>query len=581
MGPIGHRELIDSLSPEAELLVCCARPHVDTEAAARIRALLRGKLDWPALHRLAYCNGQFATLAKHLGQFAEDWVPAGTMRILRDLAAGQLKRNHTRLKTMLELHDRFASRGIEAWPFLESYFSLAAYGGLDKRPCHWLNFLIRPDSLTAAREVMRQSDGWREAAWSNADETGITKNGALFFDGPQGVSLSLHWAVAPWIHAMRLDLQDVLRRPTPVSFQGHMMTSLSPEDAFLHACVRSSQDLWVTLSEVCDVGQILHSHPALNWDEVLDRGHRSGTSRMLLLGTQLAHALLGCMLPDDVLKRVRAHHVSENLAREVTKNVLMSAAGTNSTPQTLRFHLRVRDRAPDRLRYLWRFLITPTQADRDMFRMPVRLRFLRVLFRPLRLIASTIRYLLDSPMRKLFPRPRNISGYSPSNMAVVQRMLVLAEVGPADVVYDLGCGDGRIVIEAAKRFGARGVGFDLDPVRIRESLENARHAGVEGRVTFHLQDAMSADLSAATVVTLYLPPKATLQLASRLMQELPAGARIVSHNIALGEWDTVEACESDGLPALIYVHRVGSQQAESTHLRGGHAPGNPPHARRP
>lgn len=120
---------------------------------------------------------------------------------------------------------------------------------------------------------------------------------------------------------------------------------------------------------------------------------------------------------------------------------------------------------------------------------------------------------------------------------VVVRMLELANVGRGDVVYDLGCGDGRIVIEAARRFGARGVGIDIDPRRIAEAEVNARRAGVERLVTFRIQDALETDVSNASVVTLYLLSSLNVRLRPRLTRQLKPGARIVSHSFAMGDWE--------------------------------------------
>lgn len=119
--------------------------------------------------------------------------------------------------------------------------------------------------------------------------------------------------------------------------------------------------------------------------------------------------------------------------------------------------------------------------------------------------------------------------YVPTPDNVVAKMLEVAKVGKADVLYDLGCGDGRIVITAAKRFGIKGKGFDIDPDRIKESIENARKAGVEGLVSFEKKDIFTVDLSPATVVTLYLLPELNVRLIPQL-EKLRPGARIVSHD---------------------------------------------------
>ena len=139
---------------------------------------------------------------------------------------------------------------------------------------------------------------------------------------------------------------------------------------------------------------------------------------------------------------------------------------------------------------------------------------------------------------------------------VVDRMLALASVTSRDVVYDLGCGDGRIVIAAAQKFGARGVGVDVDPVRIAEAQRNAARAQVEHLVTFRLEDALNTDVSEATVVTLYLLSAQNVALRPTLARQLRPGARIVSHNFAMGDWDpdVVDTFTSaDGQSRTLYL----------------------------
>jgi cyclopropane fatty-acyl-phospholipid synthase-like methyltransferase len=120
--------------------------------------------------------------------------------------------------------------------------------------------------------------------------------------------------------------------------------------------------------------------------------------------------------------------------------------------------------------------------------------------------------------------------------AVVARMLEIARVTKDDVVYDLGSGDGRIVIMAAQKFGARGVGVEIDPELVSAAQENAKKAGVAGRVQFVLQDLFDVDISAATVVTLYLTQAVNLQLRPKLWRELKPGTRVVSHDFSMGDW---------------------------------------------
>jgi SAM-dependent methyltransferase len=126
--------------------------------------------------------------------------------------------------------------------------------------------------------------------------------------------------------------------------------------------------------------------------------------------------------------------------------------------------------------------------------------------------------------------------YVPTPMPVVQKMLEMAELRSGEMMYDLGCGDGRIVVTAAKERGARGVGIDLNPVRINEARANARRAKVDDRARFMVGDLFAADFSSADVVTLYLLPEVNRRLRPQLWRQLKVGARVVSHSFDMGDW---------------------------------------------
>jgi cyclopropane fatty-acyl-phospholipid synthase-like methyltransferase len=137
----------------------------------------------------------------------------------------------------------------------------------------------------------------------------------------------------------------------------------------------------------------------------------------------------------------------------------------------------------------------------------------------------------------------------------VDAMLRLASVGNSDLVYDLGCGDGRIVISAARSYGARGVGIDNNPTRIQEAQANSRVAGVAGRVNFQLNDLFDADIHRATVVALYLLPDVNIRLRSRLQHELKPGTRVISHTFGMGDWKPDKEMLVDGVPVYLWTIR--------------------------
>lgn len=154
----------------------------------------------------------------------------------------------------------------------------------------------------------------------------------------------------------------------------------------------------------------------------------------------------------------------------------------------------------------------------------------------------------------------DLAPFVPTPMEVVDRMLELADLAAEDVLYDLGCGDGRIVITAARRYGCRGVGVDIDPARIRESRQGARRNGVRKLVEFREADAMKVDISRATVVTLYLLPESNALLRPKFDKELEPGTLVISHNYHVPGWEDREirsevVKDADGKDHSLFVYR--------------------------
>lgn len=161
-----------------------------------------------------------------------------------------------------------------------------------------------------------------------------------------------------------------------------------------------------------------------------------------------------------------------------------------------------------------------------------------------------------------------LAHYVPTPLLTGHRMLTLAGVGPDDVVYDLGSGDGRLVILAASEYGARGVGVEIDVGLVALSRAAALEAGVADRVRFIAGDLMAVDLREATVVLLYLAPSTTERLRPRFLSDLRPGARIVSHSFSMGSWppDVVESFTDEiGRRRVVYLWRISASSSSSSH----------------
>jgi tRNA G37 N-methylase Trm5 len=155
-----------------------------------------------------------------------------------------------------------------------------------------------------------------------------------------------------------------------------------------------------------------------------------------------------------------------------------------------------------------------------------------------------------------------IAPYVPTPQEVVDRMLELAEVRKGDLLYDLGSGDGRIVITAAKKYGVKAVGFEIDPNLVKRSRDNIKEAGVEHLVEIREQDVRTVDFSPASVLTMYLYPAANFRLRPAILRQLKPGSRVVSHEFGMGNWKpdrTEQLMDSADHLRTIYLWRIGAK----------------------
>ncbi len=166
--------------------------------------------------------------------------------------------------------------------------------------------------------------------------------------------------------------------------------------------------------------------------------------------------------------------------------------------------------------------------------------------------------------------------FVPTNQPTVEAMLRIANVGPNDFVIDLGSGDGRILITAARQRGARGFGVDLNPERVKESIENAKAAGVADRVQFHQRNLFETKIAEATVLTMYLLPRVNLELRPRLLAELKPGTRVVSHDFDMGDWQADLRTTVRGAGSEVYFWVIPAQVAGRWRVETGAPRGRPP-----
>lgn len=544
-----------NIRPEAELLICCALVHMNPERADRIRALLQEKIDWTYLFRIAVSHRMMPLLYWHLNATCPEAVPEFLMNYLRDYFSWNTRRDLYLTGELCRTLQLFEANGIPAIPFRGPVLMSSVYGNLALREFLDLVILVHEHDVKKASQLLI-SQGYRPRLDLTRGQQAAFlgyQSEQLFLRSEDRVIVKIRWRIAPRYFLFESGSERLWERVERLSIGGMKVLALSPEDLVLVLCLHGAQCLWKRLELICDVAELIHSHKRMDWSRIMDEASTLRIERMLFLGLYLARDLLGADLPEEVWQRMQPLSVVTSLGAKVRERLfLRDDHGPPEVMESCLFHLELMERLRDKVRYCYGVAITPSVEDLASLPLPARFSLLYYLLRPIQLVLKYGFGLLKRPSLDLAP-------YDPTPMELVERMLALAEVRSTDVVYDLGCGDGQIVITAAKRYGARGVGVDIDPKRVAEAKANACKEGVAHLVTFIQQDAKIVDVSQATVVMLYLSPTANLKLRQTLQGQLRPGARVVSRRYDMADWlpDRSEIIDdATAGPNMLYLWRI-------------------------
>jgi SAM-dependent methyltransferase len=541
---------VPALRPEHQLLLYCSRTDIDAEITENIRQLATPDLNWDFLFLAASQHGLLGLLHHRLQRICPESVPDWAMEFLRDCSRRTAERNRYLTEELLRILKRFRDRQIAAVPFAGPILAAVAYGDLSLRESKSLSFLISAKQLTQAKELLLEDGYRREYTWDQQREAAEWRFlRVIGFDREDGVHVWLYRDIDPGCFVPVVDLNFVQDKLASFSFNTESIASLSAEDLLLHICAEAAEmALSPRLWRIVDIAQLLDKQTGTDWSHLVQRSCSVGARRRLGMGLLLARDLLGARIPDPLEAIVHGDQTAATLASDSAAGIFSERDIVPRMGTRLAARIKSRERLRDKGRVLIRFAMTPTRDDWALLPLPTSLYFL---WKPIRILARRA-HLVSS---------RRLAVFMPTPIEVAQQMLNLAEVGPADTVFDLGCGDGRIVILAARERGARGVGVDLDPDRVAEAQANARKAGVEHLVSFARRDVMDMDLSTASVVSLFLSPQANLMLRPKLQRQLPDNARIVSRSHDMGDWLPLKtklvAC--DGALSRIHLWRIERQ----------------------
>lgn len=540
--------VIHALSPENELLLCCSRTRPDAEITARIRELARSDLNWDYLFLSASQHGLLGLLY-HRIQTCTDLLPPSVVEFLRQCAKRIAERNRYLTEALHQILDRFQANNIPVVPFGGPVLVGAVYGDSSLRESKNIELIIPAKHVPKAKELLLAEGYRREYTWDRYREAAEWRFlRSVGFDREDGVHVWLRGDLDPGGFAIGLDIESMKDTVMPVDVGAASIVSLSVEDLLLHLCVEIGDSILTPrLRPIVDFAWLLDGQRGMGWGRLLERSRFLGVRRRLAMALQLARDLLAVNLPESVGPLLSGDPIAGALATQLAARLFSDREITPRMSARLSARLQTRESLRDKTRILFNFAMMPTREDWALLPLPTPLYFL---LKPIRILGRRAR---------LFST-KHVAVFMPTPYEMADQMLKMAEVGPTDTVYDLGCGDGRIVILAARLHGARGVGIDLDPDRVTEAQANARKAGVEHLVKFFRQDVMEVDLSPASVVSLFLSPHANLMLRPKLKHELSDNARIVSRSHDMGDWlpTNTKLIACDGALSRIHLWRISS-----------------------
>jgi hypothetical protein len=400
--------LTRSVSPESELLLCCARSHLEPATAARLRKLLDGNLDWEYVLRIARLNEVRPLLYWHLREAHPSAVPAHVLHRLRTDFYANAARSLALATDLLEVMDALVAQRIPVIPLKGPVLASVVYPSLSLREVTDLDILLRARDMPRARSLLANR-GYQPGSILS----GVLKRAYLqsecstdFVHEDTGRIVEIHWELMPKYFPfpiMKFALQDHLNY---VQVSGRVIPSFTPEVTLLYLCLHGMKHRWERLKWLCDVAELLRVQPDLDWTHVLDLAARLRGERPLLLGISLVNDLLGAPLPDEILLRARTDRTVASLAARVCERLFREHDGPPG--EDALFHLQALESPWHRIRYVLHWALIPTKDDWDPLPLPRSVSFLYYPLRPARLIGKALYAVVASLSSRSTAWPRSL-----------------------------------------------------------------------------------------------------------------------------------------------------------------------------
>ncbi|MDH4371653.1 MAG: nucleotidyltransferase family protein, partial [Nitrospira sp.] len=332
------------LALEAELLVWCARTGLTDDLRSRIGRRVQESLDWSALLQMAEYHGVSPLLYRSLRTLTPDLVSLEPMTYLRQKTQAGALLNRSLAHELINVYEAFQARGIPVIPIKGATLSVLAYGDLALRDFTDLDLLVPQTALTEAQAVLRSQGYERNSSASKRAEGQHEEGPYHVFIKKRPISrVDLQWVMAHQHFSFRLDRPEFWQDRTPVTLGSKTILGLSPEIQLIVLCVHGSKHAWELLKWVCDVAELVRSHPHLDWNQILVHASNWQCQRMVYLGLAVAHLLLETPLPAAVLERLEADVEVMALAHRMPAGLLSDAYEGITEEQAGALYFSVKD----------------------------------------------------------------------------------------------------------------------------------------------------------------------------------------------------------------------------------------------
>jgi|HubBroStandDraft_6_1064221.scaffolds.fasta_scaffold16249_3 hypothetical protein len=374
--------------PEKQLLVCCARTQITPEIAASIRKILAGPVDWDYLLWEAEENSITPLLARHLSAVAPGAAPPASQEQLKKSCRANTVRCLYLTAELINILRLFQSQNIPVIPYKGPVLAAQAYGDVALREFEDLDIILRQSDVPKAHKIIVSLGYKPKFDWilSPGAAASVVPGEYNYRDEARRAMVELHTEITLRHFPTKPELDAFIRNLAPVKLSDRDVLTFTAEDLLSMLCIHGSKDFWERLSWIADVNELVQSHPALDWDRVLQFARPLQATRMLNLGLALASTTLGLSLPAEVKARVQADRVAREVAGEVRARLLARPFRTLDAAGRFHFRRRMLVENLSGWRYAVRLAVVPSEDDWRMVRLPGALAPLYIALRPLRLL---------------------------------------------------------------------------------------------------------------------------------------------------------------------------------------------------